>query len=259
MPLDVGFDFEAREVGSGRWQHHEVRPGELCVLGAGAAPSELSWRAMGHARNFDVVELYIEPTALQSSAQEDTMRRNATQDRAEPAAWSLEPQWRVLRDPLLTELLRGLAADLDGPCAAEDAFGDLALTLFGVQLGRIHGVPAGVPKLRRAGLAPFVLERVREYVAAHLSKPIRLQQLARVAGLSPFHFSRAFKVSTGLSPHAYVTHCRIAESKRLLSRSNLSIAEIARRTGFGCTGQLSTRFRACTGATPSGYRRLGKP
>ncbi len=67
-----------------------------------------------------------------------------------------------------------------------------------------------------AGLTPFALKRVREYVASHLAGTIRLQQLAALAGLSPFHFSRAFKASTGLSPHAYVLHCRVSESKRLL-------------------------------------------
>jgi AraC family transcriptional regulator len=250
MPVDVGFQLETRELGSGRWRHYEVRPGERCVLGAGAEPNELCWRALGGARSFDVVELYIDPSALQGAG--------ATTART-PEPRSLEQQWRVLRDPLLTELLRSVCDELDRPDSAEDSFGDLAITLFGLQLGRAHSVTEVSPKLRRSGLAPFALKRVREYVAAHLTRPIRLQQLAAVAGLSPFHFARAFKASTGLSPHAYVTHCRIVESKRLLSGSTLSIREIARRTGFGGTAQLSTRFRACTGTTPSGFRRGSGP
>jgi AraC family transcriptional regulator len=96
-------------------------------------------------------------------------------------------------------------------------------------------------------------------VAAHLAKTLRLGQLAAVAGLSPFHFARAFKLSTGLSPHAYVVRCRIEEAKRLLITSSLPIAEIARRTGFRGTGQLSTRFRASTGSAPSAFRRFARP
>jgi AraC family transcriptional regulator len=110
----------------------------------------------------------------------------------------------------------------------------------------------------RGGLSPFALRRVREYVAAHLGSPIPLEKLSLVAELSPFHFSRAFKASTGRSPHAYVLDCRIAEAKRLLSASGLSIAEVARRTGFRSTGQLSTRFRAWTGTTPSAFRSLSR-
>lgn len=243
---NVGFQFESRELGTGRWRQHEVGPGELCVVGAGVAPTELCWQSQGRARTIDVIELYIDPAAL----------------RIEHAARSpllLEPEWRVLRDPLLTQLLFEIARELDEPQSAEDVFGDLATTLFAVQLGRKHGVASTASALRRAGLSPFVLRRVREYVASRLASAIRLEQLASLAGLSPFHFSRAFKASTGLSPHAYVLRCRIEEAKRLLAGSNLPVAEIARRTGFSGAGQLSTRFRACTGRTPTAFRRLAHP
>jgi AraC family transcriptional regulator len=245
MPLDVGFHFEARELGTGRWQHHEVRPGELCVVGAGAAPMELCWRAHGPGRSIDFLELYLDAGFLHAES-------------GHVAAKAVEPTWRVLRDPLLIELLGSVGRELAQPVSSEELFGDLATTLFAMQLERAHGVSAAPPGPRRSGLSPFMLKRVREYVASHLAATIRLQQLAALAGLSPFHFSRAFKASTGLSPHAYVLHCRISESKRLLSGSNLTIADIARRTGFGGSGQLSTRFRAFTGTTPTAFRLLSR-
>ena len=245
MPLDVGFHFEARELGTGRWQRHEVRVGELCVVGADAAPMELCWRALGPGRSIEFLDLYLDPAFLPSES------------RSAPAS-SVEPTWRVLRDPLLTQLLGSVGRGLEQPSSSEDLFGDLATTLFALQLERAHGGGASSPGPRRSGLSPFVLKRVREYVAAHLAGTIRLQQLAALADLSPFHFSRAFKTSTGLSPHAYVLHCRISESKRLLSGSNLTISDIARRTGFSDTGQLSRRFRASTGTTPTAFRLLSR-
>jgi AraC family transcriptional regulator len=244
MATSVGFHFDARELGTGKWRHYAVGPGELCVLGAGGAPSELCWQSQGRGRTLEVVEVYVEPVALRS--------KNAPSARV-----SLEPEWRVLRDPLVTELLIGIARELDRPESDEDLFGDLATMLLGVQLERAHGVSGGMPQtLRRGGLPPFVLQRVREYIAAHLASAIRLQRLAALAGLSPFHFSRAFKASTGLPPHAYVLHCRIAEAKRLLARTTLAVADIARRSGFSSPGQLSARFRASTGTTPSAFRGL---
>ena len=243
MPLDVGFHFEARELGTGRWQRHEVHPGELCVVGAGAAPMELCWRALGPGRSIEFLDLYLDPGSPPAESERVLAR-------------SLEPTWRVLRDPLLTELLGSVGRGLDDPASSEELFGDLATTLFAVQLERAHGVSGASPGPRRSGLSPFVLKRVREYVASHLAGTIRLEQLAALAGLSAFHFSRAFKASTGLSPHAYVLHCRISESKRLLSGSNLTISDVARRTGFSSTGQLSRRFRAFTGTTPTAFRRL---
>jgi len=247
MPLEVGFAFEARELGTGRWRHYDVRPGELCVVGAGAAPMELCWRALGPGRSIEFLDLYLDPGAL--SAESEGERA---------AARSLEPIWGVVRDPLLTELLGSVGRELEQPASSEELFGDLTTTLFALQLGRAHGVSGAPPAPRRSGLPPFVLKRVQEYVASHLAGTIRLQRLAALAGLSPFHFSRAFKASTGLSPHAYVVHCRISESKRLLSGSNLTISDVARRTGFSGAAQLSRRFRACTGTTPTAFRLLSR-
>ena len=246
MPTSAGFQFEVRELSSGRWRRYDIAPGELCVAGAGAAPSELCWRSLGGGQSFDIIELYVDPVAGRAPDARST-------------APALSPEWGVLRDPLLTELLRALGSELDRPESAEDLFGDLATALLAVQLERAHGVPEVQPRVLGGGLAPLALKRVREYVAAHLASGIRLQQLASVAGLSPYHFARAFKTSTGLSPNSFVLHCRIAEAKRLLSASSLPIGEIARRTGFNGPGQLSTRFRAMSGTTPSAYRHLSRP
>jgi len=243
MAPSVGFRFEARELGTGKWREHSVQPGELCVAGAGCVPTELCWESQGKGRTLDIVELYIDPGGFSEGFTS-----------SEPL--SIEPCWRVLRDPMLMELLRGIAGELDRPESDQDSFGDLATTLFAVQLQRAHGVKSPPEKPRRGGLTPLTLRRVREYVAAQLDRPIRLQQLAAVADLSAFHFSRAFKASTGLSPHAYLLHCRIAEAKRLLSSKTIAVADVARRTGFTSTGQLSARFRASTGMTPSAFRSL---
>lgn len=244
MATSAGFQFEARELGTGKWRQYSVEPGELCVVGAGSAPTELCWQSQGRGRSLDVVELYLDPAGLSES-------------RSPSGPVSIEPVWQVLRDPLLGELLTGIASELDRPESDQELFGDLATTLFALQLQRAHGVTSQASeKPLRGGLSPFALRSVREYVAAHLASAIRLQRLAAVAGLSPFHFSRAFKASTGMSPHSYLLHCRIAEAKRLLSCTTLAAAEIARRTGFTSPGQFSARFRASTGMTPSSFRAL---
>jgi AraC-like DNA-binding protein len=245
MATNAGFQFEARELSTGRWRRYDVAPGELCVAGAGAAPIELCWRSLGKGKKLDVIELYLDPLAARAV------------DARAPAP-ALPAEWGVLRDPLLSELLRALGTELERPESADDLFGDLATALLAVQLERALGLPAAEPRSLGGGLAPLALKRVREYVAAHLARGIRLQQLASIAGLSTYHFARAFKTSTGLSPNSFVLHCRIAEAKRLLSGSSVPIGEIARRTGFNGPGQLSTRFRAMTGTTPSAYRQLSR-
>lgn len=245
MAMNEGFRAQARELGTGRWRSYEVAPGELLVTGAGAAPTELCWESLGRGRTIDVVDLYLDPWAAGHGDDTD-------------APLSLDSQWTLLRDPLLSRLLVELSQGLSRPDSGEILFGELATTLFARQLGRAHGGVGAPARLQRGGLAPCSLGRVREYVAAHLAGTIRLAQLAAVAGLSPFHFARAFKLSVGLSPHAYVVRCRIEEAKRLLATSSLPISDIARRTGFRGAGQLSTRFRASTGSAPSAFRRLAR-
>jgi AraC family transcriptional regulator len=245
MATEVGFQLEARELGSGRTHHHDVAPGELCVAGAGEIALELGWQSRGRERTLEVVELYLDPAALSGLGAQGTH------------LW-LEPDWRVLQDPLLAELLRSIAGELHRPECDQDLFGDLAVALFAARLERTLGVADPSRGLHRGGLAPWALRRVREYVAAHLAGRIRLHQLAALAGLSQFHFARAFKESLGVSPHAYVLRCRVGEAKRLLTGSNLPIAEVARRTGFSGAAAFSTRFRALTGVTPSRFRSLAR-
>jgi AraC family transcriptional regulator len=246
MTTEVGYQMESRELGTGRTRHLDVAPGEICVAGIGSGPTELGWQSRGRARTLEVVELYLDPAVLHELG-------------TQASRPSLEPHWRVHRDPLLGDLLRTIAGELHRPDSDEDLFGDLAVALFAAQLERTLGITEPSRGLPRGGLAPFALRRVREYVAAHLAGRIRLQHLAALAGLSQFHFARAFKASVGVSPHTYVLRCRIGEVKRLLIGSHLPIAEIARRTGFNGAGQLSTRFRAFTGVTPSRFRSLARP
>lgn len=245
MAKSVGFRIETREVGTSRWHAQEIAPGELYVLGAGGAPHELCWRSLERGSTLDTVELYLDPAAL----------RVGNEGAPLP---TLAPHWQLLSDPLLTQLLLELDGALALPDSEDELFGEVATQLFALQLARAHAELGRPQQSRRGGLTPIALRRVREFIAAHLGREIRLNQLAAVAGLSSCHFARGFKVSTGLSPHAYVVRCRIEEAKRLLAASTLPISEVARRTGFSGPSQLSTRFRALTKQTPSTWRQLAR-
>jgi AraC family transcriptional regulator len=79
--------------------------------------------------------------------------------------------------------------------------------------------------------------------------------LAGLAGLSPFHFSRAFKESFGLPPHRYLNVRRIERAKALLAQPELSVTQIGVELGFAESSSFSTAFHKRTGITPTGYRR----
>lgn len=105
-----------------------------------------------------------------------------------------------------------------------------------------------------AALSSPKLRRVLEHVAAHLDAPLTLRKLAELAEMDLFRFVRAFKQSTGVSPHRYVLQARIALAKELLRDRALSITEIALRTGFATPSHFSVTFRRIANATPRAYR-----
>ena len=116
---------------------------------------------------------------------------------------------------------------------------------FGIEQQR----PA--PRARRNG--PLV-EAVAEYIDTHLDQQLTLSELAGKAHLSVFSFARRFRTVVGLPPHQYVLKRRVERAKALLVESEVGIAEVALRCGFGDQSSFSTAFRRFTRQTPTGYR-----
>jgi transcriptional regulator GlxA family with amidase domain len=115
----------------------------------------------------------------------------------------------------------------------------------------------GLAQLRpriRGGLPPRALRRVREFVEAHLEENVSIQALADTAGLSMYHFARAFKQSEGMTPHGYVVQCRVRRVQKLLAGTDLPLSEIALASGFSDQSHCARRFREHVGVTPSDYR-----
>src|SRR5882724_3206238 len=105
------------------------------------------------------------------------------------------------------------------------------------------------------GTLPWTrLRRVTEHIQQNLDKDLTLGELAAVVFMSPYHFARLFKSSTGVPPHRFVVRQRIARARTCLAMQGLSIAQISRMVGFRNPSHFTTVFRRVTGATPRGYR-----
>jgi AraC-like DNA-binding protein len=98
------------------------------------------------------------------------------------------------------------------------------------------------------------VRRVRRYIREHFAEPVRLDDLAGVGGLSPYHLIRVFQRQTGLPPHAYLAQERVRNAKLLLAHG-MSIGEVAIETGFVDQSHLTRRFKKVVGVTPGEYRR----
>ena len=119
------------------------------------------------------------------------------------------------------------------------------------------GVASPIVALRprvRGGLPPRAMRRVREFIQEHLEENVSIQALANIAGLSMYHFARAFKQSEGMTPHEYLVERRVQRTKDLLAETDLPLSEIALASGFSDQSHCARRFREHVGVTPSSYR-----
>ena len=106
-----------------------------------------------------------------------------------------------------------------------------------------------------AGLSRCRIRRVTEYIHQNLDRALTVSELAAVVYISPYHFARLFKSSTGLPPHQFVARQRIASAVALLEAQEHSIAQISQRVGFRTVSHFTTVFRRVTGVTPGAFRK----
>jgi len=98
------------------------------------------------------------------------------------------------------------------------------------------------------------LRRARDLVDRDYAEPLDVPALARVALMSPGHFSRSFRAAYGETPYGYLMTRRIERAKALLRRGDLSVTEVCFAVGCTSLGSFSSRFTELVGESPSGYR-----
>jgi AraC-like DNA-binding protein len=97
--------------------------------------------------------------------------------------------------------------------------------------------------------------RARDLLAAQYQDKLSLEQAAREACLSPFHFHRLFTSAFGETPHEFMTQRRLALAKRLLASGEMTVTEVCFEVGYASLGSFSHKFRAIAGRSPIEYQR----
>ncbi|WP_110034461.1 helix-turn-helix domain-containing protein [Hoeflea marina] len=157
----------------------------------------------------------------------------------------------MFSDPRLLGLAHLIAAECANPQPLHDLYGDgLAVALF-IDLMQL----APPPPRRRGGLAGWQLRRATGHIEEHCLRNIRLGELAALAGLSPSHFSHAFKASTGMAPHQWQMQARIERAKTMLMKADLPLTGIAAETGFSDQAHFTRVFRKTVGTTPANWKK----
>lgn len=106
-------------------------------------------------------------------------------------------------------------------------------------------------------VADQAVTRAIEAMYQRFGDELTVDEMARTAMYSKFHFSRMFRHVTGVSPGRFLSAVRFQEAKRLLASTSLSVAEISNQVGYSSLGTFSTRFKSSVGVTPTEYRRGG--
>jgi AraC family transcriptional regulator len=156
-----------------------------------------------------------------------------------------------LADPQIEHICRALKAEAESGFLSGSLYGEaLGLALASRFLGQFSKL--NIP--RRGGLAPRIVRRVIDYIDSEMDSPLRMSELAEIAGLSQCRFAHNFKLQTGMSPHQFVMHARIERAKRMLRETNLPVVEIALAVGLQSSSRFNALFKRELGTTPRNFR-----
>jgi AraC family transcriptional regulator len=226
------------DLGAGTFRTTPMRKGEfICAApGAGTAievegPHIIRITAVPYA---ELCALVGEDGGLPSDGDFGRLHAGTHWDRT--MATLLERLW-----------VESLAGNPYGSLWADGTLLQIAARLLRLRDGHVRAT--------RGGLASWQLRRVTEYLVANLCQDVGLAELAAVAGLSPAHFSRAFKQATGRSPVQELIAIRMERAQELLADPKRPVIEVAALCGYESPSAFATVFRRRTGVTPTEWRR----
>jgi AraC family transcriptional regulator len=216
-----------------------LRPGSISVI-----PEHYDghWHFPGPA---EVAHVYLPDQRLQSCAA------------LLPGGHRIELIPRIgCEDRVAATLLKLLFEAPDLQDSSATLFAEQVLDLVCLQLIRVHSAPAArTDTIPKGGLTRRQLRLVTSYMLERIDEEITLIELAGLLNLSRFHFCRAFRNTTGLAPHAWLTRQRMQRARALIANSNLPIASIAVAVGFTTPSAFAAAFRKAFGKSPTQLRR----
>ena len=197
-------------------------------------------------RDVDLLVMRFAPAFLSDVAEENDLDADAVELRA-----SFDR-----RDDAVKHIGLAMLAEMEAGGAGGRVYGDSLATALATHLLRNHGTsPSQGVADHRGGLPMSTLRRVTDFVNDNLSEDLGLSEMAGVANLSQYHFSRQFKRSTGITPHQYVIQRRVKRARELLASTDLSVGDVASAVGFTHQSHLAHHVRRHFGVAPSSLRR----
>jgi len=239
--LNGSAEFQERDIG-GTWIPRQVRRGDIFVTGS-KTPYELRWRSPLGAE-IDVMHIHLGVDQCLAAFE------MVYPDKAN----AVEVTDFFGRDETLAHLSFACAEMLSAR-TADNAKRVAALAhLLAIYVAEKYTNVASQRPVYHGGLPIVRLRKIEDYVHAHVSESISIDSLAELAELSPFHFSRVFKQSTGITPLQFVTRERMLQAQQLIRETSRSLIEIALEVGYTSPSHFAQVFRRTAGMAPTQFR-----
>jgi AraC-like DNA-binding protein len=206
-------------------------------------------RASGNARfssTFNTLNILIPREALATLA-EQTGRERPVDFRL-PRAWTF-------RDPVVEGFETSILQAIHLEPAIDPLVRDHLLLALVSHLATRYGGLRTPPASMAGAMSSWQLRRAQELMAANLTQRVVLAEIARQCDMSPTHFSRAFRASTGQPPSEWLLTYRVDSARDLLRTGNGSLADIANQCGFADQAHFSRTFSRVAGESPGAWRR----
>jgi AraC family transcriptional regulator len=158
-------------------------------------------------------------------------------------------------DSVIRHISASLREGLHRPDETNQLFVDHMMLALTAHVARAYGGLQRAAEPARGGLAPWQMKRACERLESDLGGKLSLEQIASEFELSVSHFSRAFRVSTGLPPHQWLLQQRVKTAKQLMNVRDLPLSEIAISAGFANQSHFTRVFSAAVGVSPGTWRR----
>jgi AraC-like DNA-binding protein len=239
------FHVQLQPVAADMWIDGKLRPVTTRVSGTTFLYDLRSNPVADIYSSFDNVRFYISQLSLDELAFDQGMRRTE----------GLTPSVEGSRDRVMYGLANALLDPVERANERSTLFIDHIALAFSVHAIRTYGSGAAAGEFTPGGLSPWQHRRALDFLAARLNDDPTVAELARECGLSAGYFSRAFRLTTGVTPHQWLIRKRVERARRLLLGNGLGLAEIAQLCGFVDQSHFSRVFTKLEGESPGRWRQ----
>jgi AraC family transcriptional regulator len=238
--INLGGQLTTEKISAiGRRVRTKGAPGNICITPAGQSIGAY-WD-----KTLDNMGISFDP---------DFVERTAIENRFNPSFEFAEIYKK--EDSLIQHIGLALLAESESDSPAGRLYAESLVQTLTLHVLKNYSTANVKQETTHGGLSGYRLRRVKEFINANLEEDLSLAEIAAVSELSQYHFARAFRTSTGLTPQQYLMQQRVERAKELLARADLPIVEISLRTGFKNQSHFTTLFRKYTKFTPKLWREL---